>query len=379
MSIRVRAITLALPHKPQDLLKSAVFEESKVLCLQIKESLREFPLPIISFRIALKPIEEKDLVQLNAPKILSSMNNLILDTGYDYLSLPIIIPAEVSIDVLESFKRWVNAFRNYENIFLSLNIKEFSLKDIPKIAGLYSYILDALRRSMDYPSQTRISLTLKGPIMTPYFPSGACLREKPGIMVALLYPNFLMGNIRLGIPLEKAILQAYNLVSTPLSRCIKEINIPFYGIDLSISPWMEESVIPLLDIYRKSRGVSEPSYFSILSVNEILRNVASKIKSIGFNEVMLPLAEDNELKRLVQHDLLRVRDFIALSALCVAGVDMIPLPRSDLDVIRGIIADMLSIAMIKPRPMGIRLILTNEAPGVLFKLWHFEETPVPKF
>ncbi|MCD6096225.1 MAG: DUF711 family protein, partial [Thermoprotei archaeon] len=102
-----------------------------------------------------------------------------------------------------------------------------------------------------------------------------------------------------------------------------------------------------------------------------------KTRSIGFNEVMLPLAEDNWLKDLASKSILRVRDFVSLSVICVAGVDMIPMPNIKQRKLEAIISDILTLSIIKEKVVGVRLIKTKLNPGDILSLPLFGDIPVP--
>ncbi len=377
MSLRIRALTVAIPYDPVELLEASKRKDVLRKLSSLKDRTKSIQPPVWTLRVVTKPIETERLVNYNIPSLFVSLDAIRAELGFDYLAIPILLSSSISANDLACSRRAVNALKAKEGLFLSLNIGSFELEDMPRIAGFYSSLLFSLRKDRDYATQTRISLVLKGPLMTPYFPSGASLSDEFSIMVALLYSNFLLGSIRSRIPLHEAVRRAYHLTASPVSKLAEALGMDFAGIDLSISPWMDESVINLLKALRRDNELTEPTLSSILRVNHLLETLSSEVKSLGFNEIMLPLAEDNGLKDLVQKGVLRIRDFIALSMVCVAGVDMVPLPKGTLGFIKGLVNEILSVALIKPKPMGIRLIATDEEPGVLVSLGRFPETPIP--
>lgn len=214
--------------------------------------------------------------------------------------------------------------------------------------------------SLDNPIYgTRIALSLYGgPMESPYFPISTSLG---GVRVglSLLYPGILL----------KAFLES-GLAGVP--KCIDSISRGLhdamprgisYGIDYSISPWMDESVVPLIEAVSGSR-IGLPGFLTgIRTLNSILYNTVSRDPAaIGFNEVMLPYAEDNKLKDAGGRGVVRARDFLLYSTACVAGPDMIVVPP-DMNEFISYYRDAYTIAMVKKRPMGIRLIATPQKPG----------------
>ncbi len=279
--------------------------------------------------------------------------------GYDCISIPL------SVD--EDFVEVADELRKHSNLYISFNVRKLTLETIPSLARRYHEALVYLRDCEDYFTQTRICLTIRGPLSTPYFPSASYLGSKPYYSVALLYADYLYEN-RLNIP--EAILAAYNGVVGSLLKELEDSGLEFRGVDLSISPWMEESAAKLV---LEDNGIS---LLKIFEVNNVLRSIAEKVKACGFNELMLPLAEDNVLKALVEEGKIKARDFIYYSSVCVAGVDMVPLPKADDGKLLRYIKWTLMAALVKNRVYGIRLIYTNSRSGEKIELGKFLETPV---
>jgi len=193
-------------------------------------------------------------------------------------------------------------------------------------------------------------------------------------MASLLYLRYISSLLRNGISLSSALLSASDYVDKILSDISQNSGIANAGIDLSLSPWMEESIYDVIKAYH---DVDFPYMYTLYSINKELELASMKTRSIGFNEVMLPLAEDNWLKDLTSRGILRIRDFVSLSVICVAGVDMIPLPNFRQDELEAIISDILTLSLIKRRVVGVRLIKTKLNPGDTLSLPLFGDTPIP--
>ncbi len=378
MSLRIRAVTFAIPYTPEELLKDAIQEILIRKLRSLKEQLAPLSPPVWTYRLILKPSELECSLSHNVSHIIKVLDSLRERAGFDYIALPLLLPEDLCEGTTEICRKVVLAARGRNRVFVSLNISSLEADLVPKLATLYSALLMDLFKLRDYSTQVRISLVLKGPIMTPYFPSGASLTNELCMMAALLYPKFLSEHLRKGIGLEDAIRRAYSLVADSLERVALETGVPFVGVDLSISPWIKDSVVDLLELIDENHRFIGPTFNSLVRTNLAIKKVASEVRSVGFNEVMLPLAEDERLKELVLKGLVRMRDFIAFAIVCVAGVDMIPIPGHDQDFIRSILSEALSVALIKERPMGIRLIAVDGSPGDNIKLWNSLSAPIPK-
>jgi len=103
-----------------------------------------------------------------------------------------------------------------------------------------------------------------------------------------------------------------------------------------------------------------------------------EVKAVGFNEVMLPLAEDNCLKKRAKEGKLRLYDLISYIPICAVGLDMVPIPAdiSDEELLR-ILKDVEVMSSIKGRTVGVRVILASSKPGDEIELRRFGKVPIP--
>lgn len=270
---------------------------------------------------------------------------------------------------------------------LSLNSDSRCIMEIPEILSstenLYATIslekdldivniVDAIYlQDLDPNLYTRISITHFKMLQTPYFPSTSNLKNTYGFAFALRYidifEKFLEGDES---DLTDFIKELYLNLDDEMRKM-------FFGIDYSLSPWMDESVAYLLE---RKYGVTlgEPgSYNAVYNLNQKIRELMNMniVKSIGFNEVMLPVGEDDILKKRVEEGVLRLGLLEGLSSVCVAGLDMIAV-RKDENLMRMILYDMDKISRIKKKPIGTRMIPTYDEEKV--KLKKFGEIPLTK-
>lgn len=213
--------------------------------------------------------------------------------------------------------------------------------------------------------------------VTAYFPVTTSREE--GVTLSLLYPNHLAERLERGETLPDAIRStvqdAYELAREALKA--SGVQLRLLGVDLSLSPWDRESVASLLEKLTGRRLFSPGTLGAIYYVSEALTSLAPAFGGVGFNEVMLPLAEDARLKELALAGELKLRDLIAASFACVAGLDMVPIPEAVEDtLLKGVMRDLAAAQAIKGKPLGLRLILVDAEPGAEVDLGFFGKTPV---
>ncbi|AAL63984.1 DUF711 family protein [Pyrobaculum aerophilum] len=189
-----------------------------------------------------------------------------------------------------------------------------------------------------------VSLVLGGAVYnSPYFP--ASITTKKGISISLLYPNDL-NNID---DVERALKKGEEI-----GRHIASIiGVEFLGVDGSLSPWGEESVAKAVERLFGVRLGEPGSHYAIRKLNNAIEE--ARVKKVGFNEVMLPLAEDEELKRLVKNGALNLDKFISYTSVCIPGLDMAPIRIKDWELLKRALYDLAAIAETKGRPIGVRI------------------------
>ncbi|MEM2740055.1 MAG: DUF711 family protein [Candidatus Bathyarchaeia archaeon] len=234
----------------------------------------------------------------------------------------------------------------------------------------YSRIIESLSKISyrDPISLTRIAILLgKGDsLLTPYFPLSMNVRCGEGVALALLYAKDLIDAYRRGglTGMVEATCRTLSEAES-IGKCIaSRIGIDYYGLDYSLSPWMDDSVALLVEELAGSVLPNPGSLYTVSKINSLIREAAirCKIAFTGFCEIMLPVAEDDILKERVYEGVLRLRDLITLSCFCVAGVDMVVIPVEALEKIMvGMMLDLSEVSKLKGKPIGLRII---PYPGV---------------
>ena len=133
---------------------------------------------------------------------------------------------------------------------------------------------------------------------TPYFPATAS--REAATMLSLLYPTYLRRAIEHGEELRSAVEKLARRVTRAAETALESFNVPrkLY-LDYSLSPWMEDSVAAVIEDM-KGEGLTRPgTHSAIFEINMAIRDAAERYRGIGYNEVMLPVAEDNRLLSLI--------------------------------------------------------------------------------
>ncbi len=268
----------------------------------------------------------------------------------------------------------LGCFDRYSLMFGSLLIRDHSELD-----AVSSKIYRFYKASEDPLAYTRFSTLIDSWVHTPYFPSSPNIGGEIGFSVALRYVDLFRKILN-----DSASISEVAKFLRALDELLREVEdlygLRYYGIDLSLSPWMSESVGELIEM---ASGVKFPfpgSGSGIDKLNRLIRVLAnaSRVRTVGFNEVMIPVEEDNLLRSRVAEGVLGFRDLIHFTAYCIVGVDMAIVNRGDLDIAK-VLSDLMVISRVKGRPLGIRVIPVDLSPGSTIDLGRFGVGKVMKY
>lgn len=198
--LSIRAITLMLPLEPHEFLEDHKLREmARSLPRIIKNIIKG--IPVISVRLAFKPIRPNK-VSLG---LFKEIERLAKSLGFNYVAVPLLLDNEKGYS-----KIIIEELMETDTVFIGINPSEdINLLEISKV---YAEMLICL---LDFGASeigARVSLVLRGPLMTPYFPAAACIHNRPSICAALLYPDFLLEQISAGVNIVNAIERACRII-----------------------------------------------------------------------------------------------------------------------------------------------------------------------
>jgi len=223
---------------------------------------------------------------------------------------------------------------------------------------------------------TRFALTVPGPLETPYLPAGSSRGATAGLTAALLYPRLLEGR-NLYAAFDDLGDAAAELEEA-LIGIAEELGLEYRGLDLSLSPWMDESVARIVEEVAGSSICGLGAAAAVAEIEELISDTCLDVECTGYSQVMLAVAEDNVLKERGREGCLTIQRLLHLSTACVAGVDMAPVSLSEWssEEAKRLIADLAVAARLKEKPLAARIIAVDAAPGETVELPRFGEAPV---
>lgn len=207
---------------------------------------------------------------------------------------------------------------------------------------------------------------------TPYFPDSSSSGFGE-IGMSFLYANSMLEALRTGLDFNSAFRLVFYEIRrlAVLAKLLTGLKVK---VDYSLSPWMENSVAGIYE-YLGYSLVNPGSLYFTWVLNNYIHKFMDVEFATGFNEVMLPYAEDSLLKEYGFKGFMKARDFVSHASTCVAGVDMVVVPESRENLAR-LITDAMAIAHMKSRPMSIRVIPVPGEPGEVVDLGRFGRVPV---
>jgi len=225
---------------------------------------------------------------------------------------------------------------------------------------------------------TRFAVAVPGFVETPYFPAGASLGPVHGLSASLLYPRMLEGR-----DIYEGFSDVDDLVvelEDNLVDVAEQLGLEYRGLDLSLSPWMEHSVARVVEQAAGLRIGEIGVAATIREIEDLIEELCLDATCTGFNQVMLPVAEDNVLKERVAGGELDVYKLLHLTYACVAGLDMVLVPAKHWtrEKARAILAEITTASNLKEKPLGIRVIAVDKEPGEWLEIGDFGETPVAR-
>lgn len=317
----------------------------------VKELTRDLGLNIWSFRIALPPMPSSE-AQLKLTESLCRSDILLASYHVDANA----VSAEDIASVLTSCSQ----------CYVTIRVSDAS--HISRVVELYSKLI----KSLALDDFTRIGISIPDYVETPYFPLATAYSD--GFTIALryvdLFKEYLNGR-------KEKLIGFIGHVCSSVKLLSEKIGLKFLGIDYSLSPWESESVVELVEVLSNVRFAYPGSGWAVKELNRLINVISAEvgINTVGFNEVMLPVAEDDLLKERVAENYVTLRDLTYLSSYCLVGVDMVAV-KEDLNIIKGVIKDVFTSSLIKGRTVGVRLIPVGLPERSYVNLKRFGKVPI---
>lgn len=362
--LEIRAVAVSAPLPKNGDLDSylKLLEE-----IQIEEYAhnisRELGVPVRTRRLVLPFLEDISPRLGLSPRDLAEKvcEELCSRDGLDYIALPLRSASDLNW-IVEMLSRFEKAFFSVtysqrDELAIARLVREVAVKVGPVAAA-------------------HLAVSFGDQPLTPYFPATA--GHRPATMVSLLYPTYLKKRVAEGASIEVAIEDVAHSVVKAAETALEGTNLPReILVDYSLSPWMRDSVAALVETIKGETLTRPGTHSALLEINRCLLSVATRYRGTGYNEVMLPVAEDDRLKELVRSGELGLSLLVSYVSVCVAGLDMVLLPSNVGErFLTSLMRDLEAIRQVKGRPLGMRVILTEAEPGEDVDLGFFGKTPV---
>jgi hypothetical protein len=292
-------------------------------------------------------------------------------SGLDYIALPL---GYLNLDRVSG--ELVDSLRDTSMLFFSLKLSELGGTLTGERARSAAKLLKHMAESAGPLNCARFAFSCGDQPETPYFPDTASSRK--GFCLSLRYAREVRGILEAEEERrEQRMASLLKDVEEEALTASEGSSLEYLGMDCSLSPWMEESVAGLIERMLGSEFGGLGTHRAVFELNRMISKTSLDLRTLGFNEVMLPVAEDSRLKELALEGRITLSSLISLVSVCVAGLDMVVLPLStDISELAKALQDVSSIASSKGRAVGIRLVLADGNPGDEVEMGQFGKVPV---
>ena len=292
----------------------------------------KYGVSIVTKRVTLPFVDNADA----AKEQLRVLKSIAARRGYVYSGLSLMNPLDPSTVV-----KLVNEYDTYSMIWMTEYDND--------VADFYINMLKLIA-SEDPLIARKVAILLGDLIETPYYPASVNVKGGIGLSIAILYASDLLRGSDLQRRMREIVGRA-NAIGEELSELA---GVEYRGIDASLSPWGQDSVVKVIEKVGGLRFGELGTMATIGLINRLINELP--FNKTGFNEVMLPLGEDDELKSRVNEGLVDLFKLISYTQVCVAGIDMVPVPVNELELIRNLLLDLTEVVRVKGRSLGVRLI-----------------------
>lgn len=345
--MKIRAITagVSLP----DLGKSSIqrIKTAAVALKQTRRALESASIEVQSLRLATGLISHPGVFPSKIPQLAVDLQHVCEDVGISYVSIGRLTSAARG-DSSAHIAALAEAICRTDIVFASADAATTTQGvNRQTIDSCAHTVMSISKGTPNGFGNLRFAVVACGPDVTPYFPTSFNPGAFPNISVCLESAD---------VPIEK-IERVCQKVSSAVERAINPGGFAFAGIDLSPAPYPS----PGLSVGKLIEDVSgvplgEPGTLAAVeAITTALRKV--KVKSCGFNGLMLPVLEDSVVAKRVNEGRLDLQELMLYSAVCGTGLDTIPLPgRVLVTELARIMTDVCALSVRLNKPLTARLM-----------------------
>ena len=293
------------------------------------------------------------------PRLAQELSALLPETGIDYAALG---PAFPSLP--QSYAVIPSAIAASENVFFSGVMAEGQHLFLEAVRACAQVVVECAALSPDGFANLRFAALANVPPGTPFFPAAYHRGGPAAFAIACEAADVAVNafhqarSVQEGQRIMVAELEEHaERIQRVARELAREENVRFGGIDLSLSPFPQESCS--LGAALERLGVARVGLHGSLAAAAILAETLEGVRfpRAGFSGLMMPVLEDSVLAARAAEGVLTVKDLLLYSAVCGAGLDTVPLPGDvSTDQVAALLLDVAALALRLNKPLTARLM-----------------------
>jgi uncharacterized protein len=239
-----------------------------------------------------------------------------------------------------------------------------------KAVGAAAHLVKQLESTVHSLGNFRFAAISFVPPLTPFFPGSYHTGFGHQFAIALQSANVVEAALRGAPDLETArrrLIDALSAaafdVQTLAERADRETGWAYTGIDLSPAPLGDVSIAAAIEDVTQAPFGSSGTLTAAALITGALQDIG--VKKTGYSGLMLPVLEDARLSQRWSEGRVTLDALLAYSAVCGAGLDVVPLPGDvSEERLALIIGDMASLSAKWRKPLSARLLpVAGKGPG----------------
>jgi hypothetical protein len=363
--MKIRTVTtfanLSYPAKPEELERVAAFnKQAKLLLEQRGLEVQETRIATSFFEGARLNLSSEDVIAW-----VVNIQSICTNCGIDFVSLGTIRPGAKA----STYRLISDIICQTETVSLSVSV---SMPDGglvgPAVREAATAIKEISEQTERGTGNFRFGVLANCPAFVPFFPSayhdGGLLRFSIGFEsgsdlyeIAHKLPS---GEAAVDL-LHEEFESAFKTAEETCEELSKSEGMEYCGADLSLNPGILESESVCLAIEKLAGGsFGCPGTLRVAAMlTEVLRSM--RVVKCGYSGIFLPVLEDYGLVRRANEGMITLPILLAVSSVCGAGLDAIPLPGDiPVEKIEAILLDVAALSRRAGKPLSARLL---PAPG----------------
>jgi len=388
LNLDVRAVTLSLAVPKEGFVERAaelVEGRGRELVEAVKRISEEHGIPIVTARIALTPVGElgsdPDSFLLFAKEVDKAAKRAGVDAVGGFGAFAEVGSNEAAKALIEVLPK---ALSDTERVFGFLNVGDsWSGLNVEAVYEVSESLIELAKRTGGAGNaKFLVSVNLPGDV--PFMPGAHHGRGRPEaeVNVAISGPGVVEAVVRrsgaktfrdLHEAIKRAAFKVARLGEFAGRKVAEELGVEMGSVDLSLAPTpkLGDSVAKVVEAMGvPSFGAPGTLAALALLVDALKKGGAMAVSRFGgFSGLFIPLSEDAGMVEAAERGTVEVYKLVSYTAICSAGLDMVPIPLVSPETLASLTLDQLAVGLVNDKPLGVRLIpVPNSKPGDVIDL-----------